>query len=96
MLSPTQIFFNTNVKIDIENFGTFITTIMSKKCLYMILCVIANVINPITIFDKQANVNICENCQYAKCVMLTNQSLIVKTEEIANILMDNIFWYIFC
>ena len=56
---------------------------------------ITNVISLITSFDKQANVNICKNCKYAKCIKLTNQSLIVKTKDTTNILTEKIlFLYI--
>ena len=43
------------------------------------------------VIDKQANVNICKKCKYAKYVKQTNQSLIVKTKDITNILIEEYF-----
>ena len=40
---------------------------------------------------KKANVNICKDCEYAKYVKLTNRALMVKTKDITNILMEEIF-----
>ena len=49
-------------------------------------------INLTKIFDKKANVNICKNFKYAKYVKLTNKALMVKTRDITNILMEEIFF----
>ena len=39
---------------------------------------------------------VCTICKYAKYVKLTNQSLIVKTKGVTDILTEKKFLYIFC